>query len=166
MQAIESKFIANQIDNTRELTRFYLSKLKDVDVYKSFEFNGIKLNPIIWEVGHLAVSQNWLVLYLGLGDAERIPWANQFAWGTIPPNNKADYPTYKEIWDTFKRIHVKSIKYVENLSDDTLKIPLKKDVPFTNVNIVKSALMHSIRHEGIHAGHLSWHCKLFGIKTI
>ena len=42
---------------------------------------------------------------------------------------------------------------------------LKSDVT-TNVNIVKSALMHSIRHEGIHAGHLSWHCKLFGIKTI
>ena len=60
---IQAKLIAEQIDNTRELTRFYLSKLKTADVYKSFE--GLKLNPIIWEVGHLAVSQNWLVLYIG-----------------------------------------------------------------------------------------------------
>ena len=62
MISVQAKLMAEQIDNTRELTRFYLSKLKTVDVYKSFEIEGLKLNPIIWEVGHIAVSQNWLAL--------------------------------------------------------------------------------------------------------
>tara|TARA_Y100001968_G_C19453200_1_gene770192 strand:+ start:4376 stop:4876 length:501 start_codon:yes stop_codon:yes gene_type:complete len=166
MTNLQSKLIADQIDNTRALTRFYLSKLKKVNVYKSFELNGIKLNPIIWEIGHLAVSQNWLVLYLGFGTQERIPWAKEFALGSVPAAKKEDYPSYLEIWETFKRVHNKSIDYVNSLSDDKLALAPKKEIPFIKENNLKHLFMHSIRHEGIHAGHLSWHCKLFGIKTI
>ena len=42
----------------------------------------------------------------------------------------------------------------------------KKEIPFIKENNLKSLFMHSIRHEGIHAGHLSWLCKLHEIKTI
>ena len=118
--------LAEQIEQTRELTRYYLSKLKHVDVYKSFEFEGIKLNPIIWEVGHLAVSQNWLILYLGHGNPERIPWANEFALGSKPPEKEEDYPPYMEIWQTFKSVHSNSVNYIKSLNDKTLKKPSKK----------------------------------------
>ena len=62
MDNLKCLILAEQMDNTRELTRYYLSKLKEVDVHESFCLNGKNLNPLIWEIGHLAVSQNWLVL--------------------------------------------------------------------------------------------------------
>ena len=166
MISVQAKLMAEQIDNTRDLTRFYLSKLKTVDVYKSFEIEGLKLNPIIWEVGHLAVSQNWLVLYLGHGESERIPWAKEFAIGSTPAEKKEDYPSFIEVWETFKRIHIKSLEHVNSLSDQALAKAPKKEIPFIKENNLKNLFMHSIRHEGIHAGHISWHCKLFGLKTI
>ena len=162
----EALLLAEMADNTRELTRFYLSKLKTVDVYKSFTVEGTKLNPIIWELGHLAVSQNWLVLYLGNGDSEKIPWAKGFALGAIPSNKKEDYPPYEEIWKTFKSIHSKSVAHISSLTNEDLLGHPKKEIPFIKENNLKSLFMHSIRHEGIHAGHLSWLCKLHEIKTI
>lgn len=166
MSNIQTRLIAEQIDNTRELTRFYLSKLKTADVYKSFTVNSIKLNPIIWEVGHLAIAQNWLVLYLGYGDSEKIPWAKGFALGATPSTKKEDYPPFMEIWETLKRIHNKSIGHVNSLSDVDLFQAPKKEIPFIKENNLKNLFMHSVRHEGIHAGHLSWHCKLNGVSTI
>ena len=88
MENSKSLIIAEQIDNTRELTRYYLSKLKEADVYQSFTINNKKLNPIIWELGHLAVSQNWLVLYLGHGIPEKIEWGKLFALGATPPKKE------------------------------------------------------------------------------
>jgi len=160
-----SQIIAEQLDNSRELTRYYLSKLKGADVYKGFICNDKKLNPIIWEIGHLAVSQNWLVLYLGNGNPEKIEWGKLFALGSTPPK-KEDYPPYEEIWNTFKSVHEKSIKHVASLNDEVLNSAPRKEIPFIRNNDLKNLFMHSIRHEGIHAGHLSWLCKLHGIQTI
>ena len=51
-----SKTIAEQMDQTREMTRFYLSQLKDEDPYEVHVINNKKINPIIWEIGHLSVT--------------------------------------------------------------------------------------------------------------
>jgi len=165
MNNTRSLIIADQIDNTRELTRYYLSKLKGADVYKRFICNHKMLNPIIWEIGHLAVSQNWLVLYLGNGIPERIEWGKLFALGATPPK-KEEYPPYNEIWNMFKTVHDKSVKHVASLHDKELELSPKKEIPFIRENDLKNLFMHSIRHEGIHAGHISWLCKLHNIQTI
>ena len=165
MENSKSLIIAEQMDNTRELTRYYLSKLKEADVYQSFTCNDKKLNPIIWELGHLAVSQNWLVLYLGHGTPEKIEWGKLFALGATPPK-KEEYPPYEEIWNMFKRVHDKAINHVSSLNDDDLDSVPKKEIPFIKENNLKNLFMHSIRHEGIHAGHISWLCKLHNIQTI
>ena len=88
----------------------------DDSYMEKFVCNDIKLNPIIWELGHLAVSQNWLVLYLGHGTPEKIEWGKLFALGAIPPI-KNEYPPYEEIWNTFKIVHEKSVKHVASLYD-------------------------------------------------
>ena len=75
-----SKTIAEQMDQTREMTRFYLSQLKAKNPYKIHVINSKKINPIIWEIGHLTVTQNWLVMYLCKGPAERISWAKTLEW--------------------------------------------------------------------------------------
>ena len=165
MDNLRSLILVEQMDNTRELTRYYLSKLKEVDVYESFCLNGKNLNPLIWEIGHLAVSQNWLVLYLGKGNPEKIEWGKLFALGTTPPK-KEEYPSYEEIWNTFKIVHNKSVNHVASLHDKDLDSAPKKEIPFIKENNLKNLFMHSIRHEVIHAGHISWLCKLHNIPTI
>jgi hypothetical protein len=155
-----AKTITEQMDQTREMTRFYLSQLKDADPYKIHVMNNNIFNPIIWEIGHLAVTQNWLVMYLCKGPAERISWGKTFSMGSIPTENKEDYPPYDEVWEMFKHIHEKAVHFVANLSTDELLKKVDKDLFFLKNNTYKDALMHSIRHEGIHAGHLSCQCKL------
>ena len=73
--------IIEGIDQTRVLTRDYLSKLKDVDVYKEFQMEGKKFNSVIWEIGHLSMAQNWLLLYLGKGKPIKREWNSLFAMG-------------------------------------------------------------------------------------
>jgi hypothetical protein len=47
---------------------------------------------------------------------------------------------------------------------------LDKDNPagfgFGGDNSYRMMIQHAIRHEAIHAGHLSWLCKLHGIQTV
>ena len=155
-----AKTIAEQMDQTREMTRFYLSQLKEADPYEIHSIKNIKVNPIIWEIGHLTVTQNRLVMYLCKGPAERISWAKTFGMGSSPTSNKEDYPPYDEVWNMFKHIHEKSIDFVSALSNEDLNQPIDKDLFFLRNNTYKDAIMHSIRHEGIHAGCLSLHCKI------
>ena len=75
-----AKTIAEQMDQTRKMTRFYLSQLKEADPYEIHTIKNKKVNPIIWEIGHLTVTQNWLVMYLCKGPAERISWAKYLVW--------------------------------------------------------------------------------------
>ena len=49
---------------------------------------------------------------------------------------------------------------MSELSDEELLKTIDKDFFFLRNNSYKDAVMHSIRHEGIHAGRLSWHCKI------
>ena len=67
---------------------------------------------------------------------------------------------------SLKRNIQKSFKYVVSLNDEVLNSAPRKEIPFIRNNDLKNLFMHSIRHEGIHAGHLSWLCKLHGIQTI
>lgn len=41
----EAQILAEMLNHTRELTRWYLSLLKEEDVYKTFELDGEIFNP-------------------------------------------------------------------------------------------------------------------------
>ena len=70
-----------QMNQTREMTRFYLSQLKAADPYEIHVINNKKIILPYYLgdfYGHLTVSQNWLVMYLCKGIAERISWGKKF----------------------------------------------------------------------------------------
>ena len=58
MDNLRSLILAEQMDNTRELTRYYLSKLKEVDVYESFCLNGKNLNQHIFSKNQIIFFGN------------------------------------------------------------------------------------------------------------
>ena len=161
----EGRIYADLLDNSRELTRWYLSKLKDVDVNKSFEMEGKKYNSVMWEIGHLAVTENFLGLYLTNGPSQRIEWAPTFGIGSSIPS-KSEAPEYKDVWATFKQVHQTTIEHIGSLTKEELDAPSRKPYELVNITTVRQAVMHVIRHEGVHCGHLGWLCKMHGIKMV
>jgi len=47
------KILATMMDEQRNLTRFYLSKLKGEDMYSEFEVNGYTTNSPVWILAYL-----------------------------------------------------------------------------------------------------------------
>ena len=159
----EAQVLAEMLDSTRDFTKWYLSMLKDVDVYKIFELEGKKFNPVIWEIGHLANSENFLGTYLTGGKGLKFDWAPLFGIGVTPPS-KENYPDYKEIWSTFNEVHKNTISHISLLTDEQLDAPSRME--FAMITDVRGAIQHCIRHEGTHIGHLGWLAKMHAIKTV
>lgn len=161
----EAVVLANVIQKTRDLTNLYLNLLKDVDQYKEFEVEGKKLNSVFWIRAHLAVTQNFLLLRSTGGETIKIPWARQFGLGSTA-TSKELCPPMEEINNIFEMVHEKSVQHISMLNDSYLDQVNATGFEFAGENSVRSIIIHSIRHEGTHAGHLGWLCKLYGIKTM
>lgn len=161
----EAQILSRQLDKARELTRWYLSLMKECDPYKTFEFEGKRFNSIIWEIGHLAMSENFLANYLTYGPAIKEEWFKHFAMGG---DNKVsdEYPDFKSVLNSFKSIHNTTIEHINTLTDDDLDKPTKKEFNVAGIVTVRDALIHSIRHESTHTGHLGWLCKLHEVKSV
>lgn len=159
-----AEVLAHTMDRTREYTRFYLSRLKDVDPHRVFTCEGVELNTAFWLVAHLAVSENGLLLRATDGPFEKFSWAKHFSLGSkgLP---KAECPPYEEVWATFNAVHSKAIAHLRTLSDEALAKPNSTGLPLIG-NTTQDVITHAIRHEGLHTGHISWLCKLHGIKTM
>ncbi|MCB0401733.1 MAG: DinB family protein [Flavobacteriales bacterium] len=165
MSKTQTQTLVETLELSRGLTKFYLKKLEGQDLYKTFEVEGKKLNSILWLVAHITVSENWLLLVCTGGEKANIPWARQFGLGSEIPE-KADYPPVEDIFEQFDRVHEKAIAYISTLTDEDLMKPTTNGVTLGGEDSVGAIIKHAIRHEGSHAGHLGWLCKLFGVKTI
>ena len=165
MAKTETQTLVETLNLTRDLTRYYLSKLKGQDIHKVFEVEGKQLNSILWLIAHITVSQNWLLLVCTGGNRVKIPWARQFGMGSEIPKAE-DCPPFEEVLSYFKQVHEESMNFISTLSDEQLGEPTTNGINFGGEDSKRAIIKHAIRHEGVHAGHLSWLCKLFDVKTI
>jgi hypothetical protein len=161
----EVKTLAQVLDSTRQLSLFYWNKLSDKDVFKTFECNGVQLNNAYWIMAHLAVTENFLVLRSTGGEMQKFSWAKLFGLG-CPIPEKELCPPINEMLETLHLVHQKSIQHILSLSDEDLSKPTTTVAKFGGEDSYRAIITHAIRHEGTHAGHLGWLCKLHGIKTI
>lgn len=160
----EAETLAHMMDRARQYARMYLSLLKDQDPHREFVCEGKPLNTQFWLVAHLATTENGLLLYATGGPFEKFSWAKHFTVGSkgLP---KEQCPPYEEVWATFKAVHEKAMAHLPTLtldqldSSNTTKLPLIGDT-------MRDVITHAIRHESLHTGHLSWLCKLHGIRTM
>lgn len=166
MKKTEAQALADTMDFSRQLSLYYFHKLKDTDLHKTFECEGKKLNSAFWVMAHLAVTENYLLLYATGGEMIRFSWARLFGLGSTIPI-KEDCPPLEEILEKLESVHQKALQYIRSLSDDDLDKPNPTPIKFKNApDTLRMVIQHAIRHEGTHTGHLSWLCKLHGIKTI
>lgn len=161
----EVDVLLNSFEKTRENTHWYLDKLvkSDSDLFEPIKVNGITFNPVAWELGHIVTSENFLGLYLTNGKALRFDWAPLFGVGASLPEKEA-YPSIEEMLTTMEDVHSAVKAHFSVMSDEQLNEKSRKE--FAGITDVRGALFHISRHEGVHTGHLSWHCKYNGIKTI
>jgi len=160
----EAAVLAHTMRKTREYTRFYLNKLQGQDLHRRFICEGKELNSAYWLIAHIAVTQNGLLLMATGGPFEKFSWAKHFGRGGagLPPEQ---CPPLEEVMAIFDRIHDTATTHVAALPDEALEGPNVTGIAMIGTS-VRDVIIHAIRHEGLHTGHLSWLCKLYGIGTM
>jgi hypothetical protein len=162
----ESEVLSKVMDSVRALSMSYYNKLRETDLFQVFESkNGVRLNCAFWIMAHLAVTENFLLLYCTGGEHVKITWSRQFGMGSVMPR-QADCPSIETVIDTLSEVHQYSLKHVAQLDETSLALPTRSGFKLGGEDTIRATIMHAIRHEGSHAGHLGWLCKLNGIKTI
>ncbi len=150
---------------TRNLSMYYMSLLKETDPYKVFSIDDKALNSLHWIVCHLCWAEAFLTVKSSGGAIDTKDWFEKYAFGTIVPA-KEEGPGFEEALDTLKANHLKCIAYMESMTEADLDKDNVLGMAFGKEKSIATMLMHAIRHEGTHAGHLSWLCKLNGVKTV
>lgn len=164
---IEANVLADVFDLTRaaSLQSFQSLEKAGVDLHHVFSVEGKNLNAPFWIMAHLAVSEQFLLLQALGGPKIKLPWARMFGLGAVPPARE-DCPSLQEVIESLHMVHHAAMEWVRGLSDEALQEPTATGTSFGGVDQKKSLIMHAIRHEGMHAGHLGWLCKIHGLPTI
>ena len=149
----------------RNLTMYYMSLLKETDPYKVFSLEDKELNSLHWIVCHLCWAESFLTVKSSGGEIETPAWFEKYAFGTTAPS-KEEGPSFEEALQTLKENHQKCIIYLESLKEEDLDKDNVFGMSFGKEKSIAMMLMHAIRHEGTHAGHLGCLCKLSGVKTV
>jgi hypothetical protein len=162
-QRYETDVLCEVIDNTRELTLYYLTKLKGIDIYKTFTAGEHTFNSAFWIICHIAWSQDFLLLKATGGPELKIDWLKKFGIGTkLPPREEC--PSVGEVLDAMQLIHLKSVAHLRTLVGDELNEPNLVNLKFGTDDTKRTCIHHCIRHEGVHMGHLNWLAKMHGVK--
>jgi hypothetical protein len=162
-QRNETDVLCEVIDNTRELTLYYLTKLKGVDLYKTFTAGTQSFNSAFWVMGHLVWAQDFLLLKATNGPDLNIDWLKRFSIGTtLPPREEC--PPIKTLLDNMREVHAQSVSHLKTLTKDELNEQNAINLKFGDDQSKRICVHHCIRHEGVHMGHLSWIAKMHGVK--
>ena len=160
------KVLAQTMNETRNLTRFYSGKLKGEDMHREFELNGYTTNSPYWILAHLCWAENMLLLQCMGHKGLDIPWLKDFRIGSAKGEKPADAPELKEVLTAMKEIHATALEYLSNMSEEQLDEDSVIQLPFGENSSKRFAAMHAIRHEGTHLGQLSLIAKMYGKQTV
>lgn len=160
------KVLAAMLDEQRNLTRFYLSKLKSEDMHREFEVNGYTTNSPYWILAHLCWAENMLAIQSLGRKGVNIPWLNDFKIQSPKGGKTASQPSLEEVLSAFKQIHAVALETISSLSDEELDTENVLGLAFGENKSKRFMAMHAVRHEGTHCGQLSLIAKMYGKTTV
>ncbi len=165
MQKIEANTLADMLESSRQLSRYYLSFTAELDLDRRFMVHDFHTNSIHWIVAHMAWAQDFLILK-GVGNKSMdLPWFEAFRIGKESPETE-HYPPYAETLDAFNNVHTASIELIRTLTSEQLDMANHSELSFGPDNTKRAVIRHAIRHESMHCGHLSWLLRMHGRKVI
>lgn len=166
MEYTSGKVLAQTMDETRNLTRFYSGKLKGEDMDRVFEINGYTTNSAYWILAHLCWAENMLLLQCMGHKGLDIPWLNDFKIGSTKGHKPAKAPELKEVLSAMKDIHTAVLELLSSMTDEELDEDNPLGLAFGENRSKRFMAMHAIRHEGTHLGQLSLIAKMYGKQTV
>jgi len=165
MPNTEAKILADTFQKVRDLTRWYFSLLKEADPNHTWEINGTRLNSILWVASHVAWAENNLILEGTGGKGVEIDWLPHYNIRSTGAIHDAKHDM-KAALNGLKLVHEKAMEHLLSLSDEAMEMENIAGIAFGKDKTNRILIQHAIRHEAMHTGHLSWLCKINGIKTI
>lgn len=158
----KADFLADMMLNMRQLTLWYMKKVPLEHWKDNVEVDGVLLNHPFWTLGHLAWVDVSMCLKIINPTYEAPKLIHTFGFKT-KPDAETDI-SIEELKEAAENIFNDKLELVRSLQDKDLEAPFP--VPFLKFESTYHALMHSIRHEGIHAGQISVFCKVKQIQTV
>ena len=159
----EANILVETFESVRNLSKYYLSNLKGIDVYKKMTVDGKSFNSPYWITAHLVWTEHNLLYLAMCGEKMDIQWLEKFSIGSEPPVEK-DFPEYQVILATLDEVHAKAMKLVGSLTNEQLDEPNALNFSFGGVNSRRAVIKHAIRHEPMHIGQISWYLKLNNVE--
>ena len=162
---IQTQTLVKTYEMTRNLSKFYISKLEGLDLHKVYEINGVKMNSAYWLLAHLVWTEHFLIIEGIGGDSMGIEWLEDFSFGAEPDkiNNP---PAIEEVFTKMDEVHKRAMEILNNLTDGQMQEENNIEASFGGSKSKQNVLMHAIRHEPMHIGQLSWIVKASGVKTV
>jgi hypothetical protein len=147
------ELLALTLDKTRESTLGSFKLLKNEHIHRRLNADGVLINSPFWTMAHLAVSENFLCLHAIGGPRLKLAWARNFGLGSVPLPPDA-CPPLNEIIESAEAVHKQACDFIRSLSDEQLAAPTTTGTTFGGEDRIDLLIIHAIRHEGIHSGHL------------
>ncbi len=161
------QLLAAQLDGTRDWTLKLIADLPR----EAWSFQpGPGLAHPTWLCGHLAVSQNVLVLDRCMGrpqlPAEFV--AHFPIGGPVKSTREYEYPAVDAILDTMADMHRRTLVAVRAMSDELLAEPAfgAGGSRHPHYSDKLGAVTHCARHEAFHAGQLATIRRLVGLPAL
>lgn len=161
----EALILSDTFQKTRDLTRWYISLLKESDPQKRWEINGARLNSILWMASHITWAEKFLIIQGTGGEAVALDWLDNYNIKSSGDIHHAEH-NMKTVMAAMKEVHEKAMAHLLTLSDEHLEAENPVGFGFGGVTTNRILIQHAIRHEAMHTGHLSWLCKINNIETI
>ena len=156
-------FLVSHFDHVREWTLMSCGGLSD-ELLVSIP-TGAK-NHILWELGHILWTQNYMVTWGCAGD-ERLPkkWEEKFGYGSKVFANIKEYPPFDEIRNELEKGREEIKNYIRSLSFDELNSP-PVNFPKESVPNKFHVFNHFLSHEAYHVGKISLLRKILGLCSV
>lgn len=161
----EALILSDMFQKTRDLTRWYLSLLKESDPFKRWEVNGTRLNSVLWLASHITWAENFLLLKGTGGEPVVLDWLENYNIKSSGDLHHAEH-NMKTVMAVMKEVHEKAMAHVLTLSDEEMEAENFIGFGFGGVKTNRIMVNHAIRHEAMHTGHLSWLCKINKVESV
>ena len=131
--------------------------------------NGLSTN-VVWQVGHLTVSQYGLLMFRMRGrqseDLELIPGKFRKAYSrqSLPQSDPASQPSIDELVDKMAEVHRRAMDEVSRIDPQVLLEAV--EMPYASYPIKLGAILFCPLHEHIHAGQIGLLRRSLGLEPI
>jgi uncharacterized damage-inducible protein DinB len=162
----EVQVLAEMMDKTRQLTRFYISKLKEIDPYAKVQSGDMHFNSLYWLTAHMLWAEDNLIVVATGGKSLAPEWISHYRIGADGSLHEG-HGDYKALLDEMKAHHERAMAYLAAMNDEDLDQDNLFGFSFGDGDKSKRlVIMHAIRHEGTHIGNLAWMAKMSAVKTV